>query len=87
MKIVILLLLLGAPIFADDAGGWDAFRKGDYALALKELLPLANQGNASAQCGVAILYAKGQGVRQDYKEALRWCTTRRTPLHLTIPII
>src|SRR5215469_9394049 len=49
-----------------------AFDKGDYAGALDELLPMAKQGNAEAQCELGIMYANGKGVPQDYTEAIKW---------------
>ena len=57
-----------API--DDAVA--AYDRGDYAQALKILRPLATQGNAGAQYNIGFMYASGQGVTQDYKEAVKW---------------
>ena len=53
-----------APIFAADA------RK-DYATELKLLLPLVDKGDVDAQFLLALMYANGTGVAQDYKEAVR----------------
>ncbi len=33
---------------------------------------LAEQGDAEAQCNLALLYGRGEGVKQDYKEAVKW---------------
>ena len=52
--------------------GIAAYDRGEHAVALSLWLPLAEQGNASAQYNVAVLYEKGQGVAQDYREAVRW---------------
>ena len=41
-------------------------------LPLKNGDPLAEQGNAKAQSSLGYLYKMGQGVTQDYKEALKW---------------
>ena len=57
-----------API--DDANA--AYRRGDYAQALKIFRPLAAQGNAEAQNTIGSMYHNGQGVTQDYQEALEW---------------
>ena len=38
----------------------------------RETLQAAERGNASAQYNLGVMYAKGQGVRQDYAEAVRW---------------
>ena len=56
----------GGP-FEDGAKAYDEGRF-DSALALWK--PLAEQGHAAAQFNLAILYEKGQGVPQDYTEAL-----------------
>ena len=51
--------------------GEAAYVKGDYANALKELKPLATKGNAKAQYFLGLMYAKGEGVAQDYVETAR----------------
>ena len=38
----------------------------------RETLQLAERGNAQAQFNLGMMYENGQGVRQDYAEALRW---------------
>jgi len=55
----------------DFAKGLEAAQKGDYATALRELRPLAAQGDARAQYNLGVMYDNGQGVTQDYKEAVR----------------
>ena len=44
---------------------------GDYATALREWRPFAEQGNASAQFNLGVMYGNGQGVTLDYAEAVR----------------
>ncbi len=68
-----LLALLAAPTaWAGFDEGLAAYRKGDYATALRELRPLANQGDAVAQFNLGVSYANGEGVTQDAREAVRW---------------
>ena len=50
----------------------DAYERKDYKTAYKLLLPLAEQGVASAQNNLGWMYAQGHGVPQDYKEAVKW---------------
>jgi TPR repeat protein len=69
---VLSILLFCAPAFADFAKGSDAAQRGDYATAMKEWKPLAEQGHASAQYNLGIRYVNGQGVIQDYKAAVKW---------------
>ena len=70
----LLLFLLGAnSVFgADFQKGWDASKKGDYATALKEWRPLAEQGDANAQSNLGWMYDNGLGVLEDDKEAVKW---------------
>ena len=65
--------MVSAPSFsADYRKGVDAFKRGDYQAALREWKPLAEQGNASAQTVFGTMYYLGEGVLQDYKEAVEW---------------
>jgi len=67
-----LALVLAPPTLADFQAGVDAYDRGDYGTALKEFRPLAEQGFASAQYNLAIMYGKGQGVPEDYVLADMW---------------
>ena len=49
-----------------------AYEQGDYATAHKEWLALAQGGDAFAQYALGGMYQHGQGVPQDYKEAVKW---------------
>jgi TPR repeat protein len=49
-----------------------AYGRGEYATALRLILPLAEQGIAAAQNGLGVMYNQGQGVPQDYAEAMKW---------------
>ncbi len=70
---VISVVMLATSAFAQDLNkGWDAYEAGDYATALQEFRPLAEQGNAYAQYNLGIMYEIGQGVPQDYAEAVKW---------------
>ena len=41
-------------------------------MALREWRPLAERGDAMLQNILGIMYSKGQGVAQDYVEAVTW---------------
>jgi TPR repeat protein len=69
---VLLIVLFGTPVFADWQKGRGAYKSGDYATALKEWEPLAEQGNADAQAMLGAMYIVGQGVTQDYKVGFQW---------------
>ena len=34
--------------------------------------PLAEQGNADAQYSLGVMYDKGQGVKRDHVESMKW---------------
>ncbi len=40
--------------------GSEAYARGDYATALREWRPLAEQGHASAQSNLGVIYDQGQ---------------------------
>lgn len=74
-RLAIILVLLGcfaSPTRADFAAGVKAYQQGDYAVAMDEFRALADQGHRGASYNVAVMYRKGQGVKQDYAEAAKW---------------
>ena len=76
-KLLVLLIILfsltsNVVWSADYNKGVEALDSEDYATALSEWKPLAENGNSSAQYGLGYLYDEGFGVIQDYKTALKW---------------
>jgi uncharacterized protein len=61
--------LLAAGSFEDASS---AYRRGDYAIALREFRLLADQGHAVAQYDLGLMYFNGQGVQRDFTEAVKW---------------
>jgi TPR repeat protein len=49
-----------------------AIHRADYAFVLKNAMQHAVDGNASAQCAMALVYQAGWGVQADVLEAERW---------------
>lgn len=49
-----------------------ADERGDYTTVFWILRPLAEQGNAIAQFNLGMIFAKGLGAPQDYREAVKW---------------
>ena len=73
IPVLLFSLLLGVPSYSADFNkGLTAAQNGDFATALKEWKPLAEQGDALAQYNLGVMYDTGEGVPQDYKEAVRW---------------
>ena len=66
-------LILAGPVLAQDWNkGLAAYNAGDYATALQEFRPFAEQGYANAQTMLGIMYDNGNGVLQDSAEAAKW---------------
>jgi TPR repeat protein len=69
---ITLALGLHATAHAGFTEGANAYNARNYALALKEVAPLAKAGNADAQHLLGLMYYMGRGVAQDYKQAFAW---------------
>ena len=69
---VLSIICLAMPTWADFQAGMEANDREDYATALREWRPLAEQGDALAQYNLGILYRKGRGVPQDDVQARQW---------------
>ena len=73
IPVLLFSLLLGVPSYSADFNkGLTAAQSGDFATALKEWKPLAEEGNAAAQNNLGLMYDNGWGVPQDYKESVYW---------------
>jgi predicted aspartyl protease len=69
---VLALALFGVAAAGPLEDGGTAYWRGDYAVALQILGPLAEQGNAGAQNYIGLMYYYGLGVPQDYAQAVAW---------------
>ena len=74
LTVAVLLGSAGMSWSADFDKGLAAAQSGDYATALREWKPLAEQGYASAQLNLGVMYNNGRGVPQDYETAVKWYT-------------
>lgn len=70
--LIALIIGLASPTWAGLAEGEAAIGRGDYPAAFREFLPLAKQGDAVAQLLLGGMYVSGQGVPQNYAEAVKW---------------
>ena len=83
-KTLLTTALFGASLFSFQSTAWadtpeqqfqqgfEATERGDYQTAFKLWLPLAEQGNASTQFNLGVMYEDGRGVKQDDVEAVKW---------------
>jgi TPR repeat protein len=67
-----LFLLMSAGCTDHLQEGIGAYKEKNYAAALKELQPLADKGNAEAQVYIGFMYDNGEGLAQDYRQAVLW---------------
>jgi uncharacterized protein len=74
LPILLLSLISFSSQGADFQKGFDAYQSGDYATALSEWRPWAEQGHAKAQYNLGQMYRQGEGVLQDDKTAVKWYT-------------
>jgi len=72
LTLVVLLFNPTRAQSADFQKGLDAYIKGDYATALGEWKPLAEQGVPTAQYNLGAMYREGEGVSQNYNTAVKW---------------
>ena len=80
MRKIFSALIAFALLLVFSTTGWStdfqkgvaAYKRGDFATALGEWEPLAEQGIASAQYNLGVMYHKGNGVPQNYKNAVKW---------------
>jgi len=72
---VLAILLTGSFCYAEDGridAGLAAADAGNFEKARQIWLAEAAKGSPSAQNNLGVLYAKGQGVPRDYREAAKW---------------
>ncbi len=70
--LVVFLSLVTPGLAGPFEDGVAAYERKDYAAAMRILRPLAEQGNASAQNNLGVMYAIGNGLPPDYVEAYKW---------------
>ena len=73
-----LLLIAGLLAFLPSAfadtlsDGVEAYKAGRYDLAIKLLVPLANESNSQAQFHVGMMHYHGHGIPENEKLAVYW---------------
>ena len=66
--------------------GRAAYHRGDYATALREWRPLAEQGDANAQTNLGSMYDNDKGVPKDYAEAVTWWRNATSDTYRNAPL-
>lgn len=70
--ILLSSLLVSPAVSADMAEALAAIKNRDFDTAYTLWLPLAEDGNKSAQHNIAQLYRIGKGIPQNYQKAAEW---------------
>ena len=71
--ILIISFLMAGPAIAEPfEDATKAYYRGDYETAYRLIKPLAEQGLPEAQFNLGLMFDKGQGVPQNYAEAVKW---------------
>ena len=69
---LMLVAIAGAAVAGPIEDGEAARDRKDYATALRLFRSLAEQGDATAQEHLGVMYENGLGVPEDYAEAVLW---------------
>ena len=69
---IVLLLTVQSAGAVDFWAGSAYYFRGDFAAALREWRPLAEQGDAQAQFYLGIMHTNGEGVPEDDRQAAYW---------------
>ena len=68
----VIFIFFSTLVVADFDKGMTAYNSSDYATAIKEFSVAAEQGIADAQYNLGVMYAKGEGVPENYIKAYMW---------------
>ena len=69
---IALLLAVRSASAMDFWAGSAYYLRGDFAAALQEWRPLAEEGDARAQYYLGLMYNNGEGVPEDNRQAAHW---------------
>ncbi len=83
IALVLSIVCLAVPAWADFQAGMDAYNRHDYPTALREWRPLAEQGVAEAQYKFGMLYSMGNGVPLDLVQARQWWEKAAVQRHVS----
>lgn len=70
--LVLTFIFLPGIASADLEEGFQAYERGDYEAAVNAWLPLAEQGDVTAQFNLGQMYRLGKGVPRDDLAAVKW---------------
>jgi TPR repeat protein len=71
-NLILPLILVSIPVFADYSDGLSSYKAGDYESAYSVWLRYAKQGVPSAQFNLGVMTYYGQGVEKNAEHSLAW---------------
>jgi protein-disulfide isomerase len=72
LSILLLVVFISPSRAADDDSGFAAFQRADYEEAYRLWLPLAEQGDPTAQFNIGVMHDYGLGVERVRSVAVKW---------------
>lgn len=70
--LIVVVQIFPIACIADTNNGVDAYKRGDYVKAARELQAASKQGDTDAQVLLGYMYDQGLGVSEDHAEAAHW---------------
>ena len=71
--IFVLIVAFTTPVFsADYDKGIDYYRNKQYTAAIKELMPLAENGHAKSMYRIGYMHYRGRGFTKNHEKASHW---------------
>ena len=73
-RCLVFALVIQVPAICADTftEGGDAYKAGDYTVALAKFTEVAERGDHRAMYALGSMYAGGTGVEQDFRQAYKW---------------
>ncbi len=85
LSIIILLYLAGTAMAGQFEDASKAYKRGEYATAVRLWRPLAERGHAETQFALGIMYQLGLGMPQDWAKAAKWYRKAAEQGHASAP--
>lgn len=71
--IFVLIVAFTTPVYpADYDKGMDYYRNEQYTAAIKELMPLAENGHTNAMYRIGVMYYRGRGFTKNHEKTAHW---------------
>ena len=72
IQLLFFIFVNSALYAADFEKTYEAYKEGNYEVALSGFLELASENHMKAQFYLGAMYREGKGIDQDYSKSLGW---------------